>query len=110
MEKIQACVNPRLLAKAQRLFTGTRDGRIIELLQNARRAGATAWLAGAIVAVVEAVTWAILGGFGPQPTLPNASAVEKVFVVLIAIPIGAAAGAIGGRVGARRGTAGGVAA
>jgi hypothetical protein len=41
MEKIQACVNPRLLAKAQRLFTGTRDGRIIELLQNARRAGAT---------------------------------------------------------------------
>jgi hypothetical protein len=41
METIQACVNPKLLARAQRLFTGTRDGRIIELLQNARRAGAT---------------------------------------------------------------------
>jgi hypothetical protein len=34
-------VNPRLLTKANRLFTGTLEGRIIELLQNARRAGAT---------------------------------------------------------------------
>lgn len=41
METIQACVNQRLLTKADRLFTGTLDGRIIELLQNARRAGAT---------------------------------------------------------------------
>jgi len=30
-----------LLKKADRLFTGTLDGRIIEILQNARRAGAT---------------------------------------------------------------------
>lgn len=29
------------MTKADRLFTGTLDGRIIELLQNARRAGAT---------------------------------------------------------------------
>lgn len=41
MTTIQACVNPRLLKKADRLFTGTLDGRIIEILQNARRAGAT---------------------------------------------------------------------
>ena len=41
METIQACVNQRLLTKADRLFTGTLNGRIIELLQNARRAGAT---------------------------------------------------------------------
>jgi len=41
METIQACVNQRLLTKADRLFTGTLSGRIIELLQNARRAGAT---------------------------------------------------------------------
>ena len=41
MQTIQACVNPRLLKKANRLFTGTLDGRIIEILQNARRAGAT---------------------------------------------------------------------
>lgn len=41
METIQACVNQRLLSKADRLFTGTINGRIIELLQNARRAGAT---------------------------------------------------------------------
>jgi len=41
METIQACVNQRLLSKADRLFTGTLNGRIIELLQNARRAGAT---------------------------------------------------------------------
>jgi hypothetical protein len=41
MEVIQAQVNPRLLSKAERLFTGTLDGRMIEILQNARRAGAT---------------------------------------------------------------------
>jgi hypothetical protein len=41
METIQATVNPRLLTKANRLFTGTLEGRIIEILQNARRAGAT---------------------------------------------------------------------
>jgi hypothetical protein len=40
-ETIQATVNPRLLQKASRLFTGTIEGRIIEVLQNARRAGAT---------------------------------------------------------------------
>jgi hypothetical protein len=41
MKTIRAKVNPRLLSKADRLFTGTVDGRIIEILQNARRAGAT---------------------------------------------------------------------
>ena len=41
METIQAQVSKRLLSKANRLFTGTLDGRIIEILQNARRAGAT---------------------------------------------------------------------
>jgi len=41
MQVIQARVNERLLSKAARLFTGTLDGRIIEILQNARRAGAT---------------------------------------------------------------------
>jgi len=41
MQTIQAKVNTRLLSKADRLFTGTLDGRIIEILQNARRAGAT---------------------------------------------------------------------
>ena len=38
---ICAWVDPRLLSKASRLFTGAIEGRIIELLQNARRAGAT---------------------------------------------------------------------
>jgi hypothetical protein len=37
MKTIRAKVNPRLLSKADRLFTGTVDGRIIEILQNARR-------------------------------------------------------------------------
>ena len=41
MRTIQATVNTRLLSKASRLFTGTLSGRIIEILQNARRAGAT---------------------------------------------------------------------
>jgi hypothetical protein len=40
-QAICAKVNLRLLTKADRLFTGTIEGRIIELLQNARRAGAT---------------------------------------------------------------------
>ena len=40
-QTIQAQVNKRLLSKADRLFTGTLEGRIIEILQNARRAGAT---------------------------------------------------------------------
>lgn len=41
METIQAKVSERLLTKASRLFTGTLEGRVIEILQNARRAGAT---------------------------------------------------------------------
>ena len=41
MSTIQATVNPRLLTKADRLFTGSLEGRVIEILQNARRAGAT---------------------------------------------------------------------
>lgn len=41
MTTIQANVNSRLLTKADRLFPGTLEGRIIEILQNARRAGAT---------------------------------------------------------------------
>ena len=41
MQVIKACVSERLLQKATRLFTGTLDGRIIEILQNSRRAGAT---------------------------------------------------------------------
>ena len=38
--RIKATVDDRLLTKADRLFTGTVQGRVIELLQNARRAGA----------------------------------------------------------------------
>ena len=41
MQTIQAKVSKRLLTKASRLFTGTLEGRIIEILQNSRRAGAT---------------------------------------------------------------------
>ena len=40
-QTICAKVDPRLLTKSDRLFTGTVEGRIIEVLQNARRAGAT---------------------------------------------------------------------
>ena len=38
---IKATVNRRLLGKATRLFTGSLEGRVTEILQNARRAGAT---------------------------------------------------------------------
>jgi hypothetical protein len=44
MNTIHAKVDVRLLSKANRLFTGTLEGRVIEILQNARRAGATAVL------------------------------------------------------------------
>lgn len=40
MQAIKAQVSKKLLSKASRLFTGTADGRVIEILQNARRAGA----------------------------------------------------------------------
>ncbi len=40
-ETICAKVNPRLLSKADRFFLGTAEGRVIEILQNARRAKAT---------------------------------------------------------------------
>jgi hypothetical protein len=41
MQTIQAKVSKKLLSKADRLFTGSHGGRMIEILQNARRAGAT---------------------------------------------------------------------
>jgi len=41
MQVIKARVDSKLLSKADRLFTGTVEGRVIEILQNARRAGAT---------------------------------------------------------------------
>ena len=41
MQTIKAQVSQRLLSKVTRMFTGTLSGRIIEILQNARRAGAT---------------------------------------------------------------------
>lgn len=40
-QTIQAKVSEKLLTKGNRLFTGTLDGRVIEILQNSRRAGAT---------------------------------------------------------------------
>ncbi len=41
MQTIHAKVSKKLLSKADRLFTGSLCGRMIEILQNARRAGAT---------------------------------------------------------------------
>ena len=38
---IRPTVNAKILKKADRLFTGSLDGRITEVIQNARRAGAT---------------------------------------------------------------------
>jgi len=40
-QSICAKVSEKLLSKVSRLFTGTLDGRVIEILQNSRRAGAT---------------------------------------------------------------------
>jgi len=46
MKFIRAMVNDRLLSKADRLFNGTLSGRIIEVLQNARRIGESALATG----------------------------------------------------------------
>ena len=51
MNSLTAKVNPRLLSKADRLFTGTLAGRIIEILQNARRAGATGCGTGTLLVI-----------------------------------------------------------
>lgn len=40
MSEIRACVSERILQTVDRMFTGSVSGRITELLQNARRAGA----------------------------------------------------------------------
>lgn len=43
--QIAAKVDQRLLTKAERLFSGSKEGRITEMLQNSRRAGAkTVWI------------------------------------------------------------------
>ena len=54
MKTIKAKVNKKLLAKADRLFTGTLSGRITEILQNARRAGATR------VEIINSGGWVII--------------------------------------------------
>ncbi len=38
---IRPTVNAKILKKANRLFTGSMEGRITEVIQNARRAGAS---------------------------------------------------------------------
>ena len=69
MQTIQAKVNMRLLDKASRLFTRSLERRVIEILQNARRAGATE------------VHIANEDGYLPSRTTAKASRIAQAFDV-----------------------------
>jgi Na+/proline symporter len=66
------------------------------------RAGAAGWIAGAIVGVLDAVTWATFGGIGPQPADPTATPTSKIVTVVFVTLLGALCGFIGARLQRRR--------
>jgi len=68
------------------------------------RAGAAGWISGAIVAIIDAGTWATFGGIGPQPIDPEASFGAKGGAVAFAVVLGAVCGLIGARLSRRGGT------
>jgi len=65
------------------------------------RAGASGWISGAIVAFIDAGTWAAFGGIGPQPTDPQASIGAKLVTVVVVVALGAVCGFIGARLSRR---------
>jgi hypothetical protein len=68
------------------------------------RAGGSGAMAGVVVACLDSVTWAAFGGFGPQPTLPNATVSGKIGVVVFVTLLGALCGLAGGWFAARSAT------
>jgi len=65
------------------------------------RAGAAGWISGAIVAFIDAGTWAAFGGIGPQPTDPQASIGAMLTTVVVVVALGAVCGFIGARLSRR---------
>ncbi|HZF04812.1 MAG TPA: hypothetical protein VE932_10840 [Patescibacteria group bacterium] len=61
----------------------------------ARRVGAAGWLAGAIVALLDAGAWAAFGGVGPQPIDPSISMAAKLGTMVFVTVVGAVCGLIG---------------
>jgi hypothetical protein len=68
------------------------------------RAGGSGAMAGGVVAFLDSVTWAAFGGFGPQPTMPNATAYGKIGVAVFVTLLGTLCGLGGGWFAGRSGT------
>jgi hypothetical protein len=68
----------------------------------AARTRAAGWIAGAIVALLDATAWAAFGGIGPQPVYPDMSLASKLATVAIVSILGAGCGWIGARIFRRR--------
>jgi hypothetical protein len=67
-----------------------------------RRVGGAGWLAGAIVALLDAGAWATFGGVGPQPIEASTSMAARLGTIVFVTGLGAVCGLIGGRLGRRR--------
>jgi len=68
------------------------------------RAGGSGAMAGGVVAFVDSVAWAAFSGFGPQPTMPNATVYGKIGVVVFVTLLGALCGLAGGWFAGHRAT------
>ena len=68
----------------------------------AAKAGGSGAIAGGAVALLDSVTWAVFGGFGPQPTIPAITVSQKVWTIVLVTVSGAACGALGAWVSHRR--------
>jgi len=66
------------------------------------RAGTSGWIAGGIVAFLDAGAWAVFGGVGPQPTDPTESLASKIGTVALVSVLGALCGVVGARAHRRR--------
>jgi hypothetical protein len=60
------------------------------------RVGGSAWLAGALIGFLDATSWALFGGFGPQPPQPEQTVATKVITVLVVTAGASLTGALGG--------------
>lgn len=62
----------------------------------AGKVGGSGAMAGGAVALLDSVSWATFGGFGPQPTVPNMTVSGKVATVAFVTTAGIICGLIGG--------------
>jgi hypothetical protein len=61
----------------------------------AAKVGGSGALAGGAVALLDSITWASFGGFGPQPTIPDITVGQKIGTVAFVTISGIVCGLIG---------------